>query len=156
MKNAKTMTEAELVTAARDYDRAMNEGGEGYNPYRSELARRDAEHEATRPRERYDILRDLERLDCAIARESGTYDPERIAALRAELAALDQAEADAFAAVWTAEVTAERRAEWNARVRAGEFTAPNGKADMAKVAAAQRDQGWITADLAKAIKLHNL
>lgn len=84
-------------------------------------------------------------------------DPRRAAevqALRAELAALIAAEDAAFAAVWTPEVTAARRAEWNARVMAGEFGTRT--IDYRAAASAERAQGWTNADLRRAIALNNL
>lgn len=126
------------------YDAIYNEGGEGYNPFRDRAPVPDA----PRARTADDVRRDL---DCC------GMDPRRAAevqALRAELAALIAAEDAAFAAVWTPEVTAARRAEWNARVIAGEFGATT--VDYRAVAAAERAQGWTNADLRRAIALHNL
>ena len=100
--------------AERDYDATYNEGGDGYNPYRAERHERERQAVQVMPRTRDDILRDLERLDCSLARECGTYDADKIAALKSELAAMDKANADAFAAEWTREVTIARRSEWNA------------------------------------------
>ena len=57
---------------------------------------------------------------------------------------------------WTLEVTQTRRAEWNARVKAGEFAGKNGKIDMVKVAAAERAQGWHMIELKAAIAKHNI
>ena len=100
--------------AERDYDATYNEGGDGYNPHRAERHERERQAALATPRTRDDICRELERLDCSLARECGTYDADKIAALKSELAAVDKAENDAFAAEWTREVTIARRAEWNA------------------------------------------
>jgi len=157
----KNMTREELVKAARKYDQVQNEGAEGYNPYRSELERRQIEAEAARPKTREDrkaaIYRELDRKDCSIARESGTYNQAAIDALRAEMKAIESEEAAEFAAEWTAEVTTARRQEWNNFVRSlmdnkGQIS---GK-DQPKVWQRQREQGWNIDDLKKAIKLNNL
>lgn len=75
-----------------------------------------------------------------------------------DLVAADAARAaDAFAAEWTREVTAARRAAWNARVRAGEFGAPgSGRVNWTAVRAAEAAQGWTMDDLRRAIQLHGL
>ncbi len=134
----------------RNHDETHNGGGEGYNPYRQEREEREAAALADLPRTRHDIIHELGVLDCSIARESGTYDAKRIAALRAERDAMDRAVADAFTAEWTATVTRERRKAWNARVMAGEIK------DSASAHEAMVAQGWTMADLKKAIKLYSL
>ena len=101
------------MTAERKYDAINNEGGEGYNPIRA--ARQDRATEI--PRTKHDVMRDIDRCDCSIARESGTYDADKVASLRDELAAIEQAELDAFASEWTADVTQARREAWNAEIR---------------------------------------
>lgn len=129
---------------AAAYDRAMNEGGEGYNPHRHTTPVTDA----PRARTADDIRRDL---------DARGMDPRRAAeaeALRAELAALIAAEDAAILAVWTPEVTAARRAEWNARVMAGEFGTRT--IDYRAAAAAEKAQGWTNADLRRAIALNGL
>ncbi len=146
-------TTNQLAANAAEYDRAHNEGGEGYNPYTAELERREIEAETSRPitrdERRSQILGELERLDCSIARESGTYDADKVAALRAELNSIDAEEEAEFAAEWTAEVTKMRRAEWNARVRAGEF------ADNARAVQAAFDaQGWTVSGLKRAVAMN--
>lgn len=91
--------------------------------------------------------------------DSGADHSARIAELEARRDALHaehQAEADAaFAAEWTREVTVERRATWNAMVRAGKFTR-NGKIWMPLVREQERAQGWYIDSLKKAVALHNL
>lgn len=67
-----------------------------------------------------------------------------------------EAKRDRFAAEWTLEATAARRAEWNARVKSGQFTAKNGGADMKKVAAQEKTQGWTMFDMKVAILQHGL
>lgn len=70
--------------------------------------------------------------------------------------ALEAREADAaFAAEWTPEVTATRRAEWNARVQSGEFgVIGSGRTDLRAVAAQEQAQGWTMEQLKRAIALH--
>jgi hypothetical protein len=132
------------TSQAAAYDNAYNEGGEGYNPYRHTVPVADA----PRARTADDIRRDLDA--CGM-------DPRHaadVAALRAELAALVAAEDAEFAAEWTPEVTADRRAGWNARVMAGEFGTRT--IDYRAAAAAERAQGWTNADLRRAIALNSL
>lgn len=132
------------IKQAAAYDRALNEGGEGFNPFRHTAP----VEETPRARTADDIRRDLDA--CGM-------DPRRAAeveALRAELAELVAAEDAAFAAEWTPEVTAARRAEWNARVMAGEFGTRT--IDFRAVAAAEKAQGWTNADLRRAIALNGL
>lgn len=74
----------------------------------------------------------------------------------AEAHAREQAELAEREAVWTRETTMARRAEWNARVKRGEFTARPGKPTVVQVAAAERTQGWTLAELKTAIAKHNL
>jgi len=160
MKTMSEMSKEDLRKAARDYDRVQNEGGEGYNPYWAELDRRAAAEEAARPKTRgerkSELIHQLSVLDCSIARESGTYDEAKCQAIRDEIAKIEAEEEAEFLTEWTLEETKQRRADWNARVRAGEFTLPNGKADMAKVYEAEQAQGWGRQEMKKAIKIHNL
>lgn len=148
------MTEAQLVAAAERHDRTVNEGGEGYNPYTAELRDRAAKANAADPMTRDDLVRRLERLDCAAAREAGTYDAARCDAIRAQIRAMDDDAETKFADEWTCDVTIARRAEWNARVQAGEFG--DRKIDAAAVRAAESAQGWDLDGLRRAVKLHNL
>jgi hypothetical protein len=146
----------------REYDRINNEGGEGYNPIRAERERKEFEaHKEwlkTREGRKYSIYRDLERKDCSIARECGTYNQAEIDALRAELAEIEAEEEAEFVAAWPIDITKERREAWNNRVKGGEFgdyKKPT-PAFMRKVYDAQQDQGWTLDALKKAIKHHNL
>lgn len=149
------MSDADLRAAANRYDRIRNEGGEGYSPYRSEIAERERARAIARPRTQDDILRDLEREDCSIARECGTYSAERVAALKAELAALRDAEDAAFLAVWTREVTDERRATWIAAITA--MAARNGgKCPPREVYALRNRLGYWHEDIRRARKLHGI
>jgi hypothetical protein len=141
----------------RRYDEINNEGGDGFNPYRAKRERQEHEAEVAwskTPAGRKDaIYRMLERLDCSIARECGTYDKAQIDQLHAELAQIEAGEQAAFAAAWPLELTKERRAAWNARVRNGEFGTPP---TFRRVAMAEHNQGWTGNDLKRAVKLHNL
>lgn len=142
-----------LAQKAQEYDNLNNEGGEGYNPYRQQLKDQAIrEYNATHVRDEYDVLRDLERYDCSIARECGTYDAEKVSALRAELQAIrDKAEAD-FREKWTPEYTQKIREEWNASMKAckGDIRQANQKImEYAK-------KGISMNDLKKAIKINNL
>ena len=174
MKTAKEMTDAELSQAARRYDDGMNEGGEGYNPYREEISRRDhdravAEHAAKRqtPEGKIEALQKRIRTECgSVAREWGNT--EEIDKLQRDLyAQIDalKAEMDAeFAKVWTREETIARRTAWNDMVKAGKFGAVGGdRVDyvclrmLGRAYNKQvREQGWDLDDLKRAVKLHNL
>jgi len=156
--DTRQMTDDQLIAKAANYKAGMLEGGEGYNPYEVEIDRRQAAKEAARAKSRaerrYELLREIESLDCSMARESGTYDPDRIAALRAEVEAIDTEREAEFAAEWTLEVTKARREEWNTRVLAGEFgSAPTCYKAMR---AAEHEQGWTSDDLRRAVKMHQL
>ena len=165
MKKAAEMTERELTAAARNYDNVMNEGGDGFNPYASELdsraaksqAKAAAEHAAT-PQGRIDALyRRVERECGSVAREWGNT--EEIVALQSSLyAEIEKIEAEIngkFLAEWTPEITTTRRQTWNDFVKSfgpGKMT----PADMAAIHNKQKDQGWKLDDLRKAVKLNNL
>ena len=57
--------------------------------------------------------------------------------------------------IWTREVTIDRRAAWNSRVKAGEFSR-GGKIDIRLIVAAEQAQGWDVNALRTAISNHNL
>jgi hypothetical protein len=134
----------------RQYDLINNEGSEGYNPIRArrEQAEFDAAHAAPV------CLGDLEhRLDIL----TNTTDPatiaeraDRVAALKAQIAAMRAAQQAEFAAAWPVTLTTERRATWNAWVRASGGITP------VERAAHERKIGWTMADLRRAIALHSL
>lgn len=96
----------------------INEGGEGYRPTQSDAPERTPENIRI-------IIADLEcrLLNAHNAGANGGHIAAKIEALRAELPAEEtpeavKARADVtFAAEWTAEVTASRRAAWNAEIR---------------------------------------
>lgn len=143
----------------RQYDEIHNEGGEGYNPIRAAREEREWKEEVARPKSqeeiKYNLLRKLNALDCASARESGTYDQAEIDELRTQVRAIDDAQKAQFLAEWTPEITGNRRGEWNARVRKAEFGHPgSGKVDWSAVRTAEQNQGWSLADLKKAIEIH--
>lgn len=151
------MSDRELINAAREYDRGMNEGGEGYNPYRSEIERRAQVAEDTRPKSRGEriagLMHQLEIKDSPVAHEWGPLSPEQvaeIAGIRAEIARLQKEEQDEFATAWPRELTIARREEWNNRVKAGEITM------VTEMRRQEERQGWSLADLRQAVKIHNL
>jgi len=169
MKKATEMTTDELRTAARNYDNAINEGGEGYNPYRSEMERREHEQlaaeakaHAETPQGRIDALYRRVELECgSVARE--WKNNEEIDALQSSLYdEIDKikAEMDAeFLATWTLETTKSRRITWNDF--ANETLIPMSKAgksvEMHRIMwDREKDQGWTMADLKKAVTLHDL
>ncbi len=124
------------------YDAIHNEGGEGYNPYRDTLP----ETEPLRPRVLEDVYHELERID---RHSSHPATVTRLASLKAECEELEAERAATFAAEWTPELTAARRAEWNAKVRSGQVVST-----PKSVVAAEREQGWTVTDLEKAIVLN--
>jgi hypothetical protein len=163
MTKISDMGTTQLEQAARDHDRLQNEGGEGYNPYRNEIASRARAVAAARPRslteQLHETLREIDIQDCSIARESGTYDATRVAALREQASALRAAiDAEALAGIirdgWTLEVTRARRAANNAMVRG--LPVRGGKVDQRVVDAWLKAQGWTHADLRRAITLHGI
>lgn len=155
---------------ARRYDDEMNEGGEGYNPYRAKMddredARRAAK--ATQPKTRREQIEELEyrlRTECgSVAREWDSPKIDRLEAeLRAEIQRLKAEEAaateTAYKAEWSREVTIERREEWNAFVRrtCGGRGRPTSRDEVKEICARINEQGWTPDDLGRAIKRHNL
>jgi len=146
------MTDQALAQAARRYNQGMfGDTGEGYNPYTAEMDSRATRQAALAPRDMHAILRDLDRCDCSLARECGTYDEVRVATLQEELRAAEAAEAQreankvaAFWAEWTPETTADRRAQWN--------TAAKNAGRQARVVDIQKAVGFAMVDLKKAVK----
>jgi hypothetical protein len=158
------MTIEQLKAAARHQD-GVNEGGDGYNPYREEMGRRARAVEAARPKSASERLaaayRQLDRMDNSITRESGTYDQAavdavaaEIAELKAEIAAAQHHADQAFVAVWTLDVTRARRKANNDYVRAN--TLKSGKIHGPAYDAWLKAQGWAQSDLGRAITLHNI
>jgi hypothetical protein len=149
------MSESDLLVAARSYDAVHNEGGEGYNPYRDEIAQRSNRARAEKPRTKGDVLHELMLIDNAVARECGTYDADRVAALQAEynvLASAEEASAlGRFVAEWTRSVTIERRARWNSNMRQA---IKEGR--KVNLAAEQKASGHTLAALQQAIAMHKL
>lgn len=126
----------------------------------NQAAQADAEIAAARdfaatPQGRYQAL---ERKARAMRADRSAHSDAEIAAVEAELDAVYaaiKAESDAkFAAEWTLERTKARRAEWNARVKGGEFGRT--KINLKLIMAAQEAQGWTTDSLKRAIDLYGL
>jgi hypothetical protein len=150
----------ELRDAARAYDDGLNEGGEGYNPYRSEIERRenerfaaDAKVYSATPRGRIDALYRRIDLECgSVAREWGKT--EEIDALQSSL----YAEIDAaFLETWTVDITKTRREAWNTMVRSGKFgRTGSGRIDFTALRSQETLQGWTADELKKAVALHGL
>lgn len=136
------MTEAQ-------YDAINNDGGEGYNPIRAarEAAECQVVHEVTLD----DLYRQIEALDCSSARESGTYDADKVAAIRAQIDDIKSADDAKFLAVWTPEVMQARKDEWNAWARAN---ATKKGLSVSLVDAREKAQGWTCEEMRRAIKLH--
>lgn len=147
-----------LSHLARHYNRLQNEGVDGYNPYIEEIDRRERERDAARPKSLEDVRRSmiqkLGRMDCALARESGTYDEAACDDLTRQIAEIDEQIKRDFLTIWDMETTKSRRAEWNARIRAGEFGSK--RINYAAVDATERKQGWTMLDLNRAVLLHGI
>ena len=149
----KTLTKSELEKKARQYDYVNNEGGEGYNPYREQLKTiENEEYKATHKRDEYDILKELESCDCSIAKECGTYNQDKVDALRKELDDLRAEKENEFIAKWTPEYTQKIREEWNTAVRAY----GNDRLKINKKIAEYQAIGIYLSNLKKAIKINNL
>lgn len=92
--------------------------------------------------------------------DHGAHSPEEIAAIDAEAAAIrDQIAAETaarFAAEWTIETTAARRAEWNAAVKAGTFTGRDGKVRYDLIRTWETPRGWTHESLKAAVAAHGL
>lgn len=98
------------------------------------------------PAERLNAMRTkLANLDSSAMNESGIDNSAAIATLRLEIAKIESS----MSTDWTKEQTIARRAEWNARVKSGEFAAKPGKPTSVQVTAAEKAQGWTVADLKK-------
>ncbi len=162
----KDLTNSQLIEKAKTYDKIQNEGGEGYNPFRSELERREMKALTARPKTKQDEIDALYKkieVECgSVAREWGNEEADKkqaeyYSAIR-KLEAEVKEESDLkFAAEWTAETTTARRQEWNDFIRSlmdskGQIS---GK-DQPKIWRREADQGWVLADLKKAIQLNNL
>ena len=149
------------------YDNAINEGGEGYNPYRAKrekeewLAEQDeARKYAATPQGKIDALYRRIKLECgSVAREWGNS--EEINALQSSLyAEINKIEAEIkaeFLNVWTLDTTKSRRKTWNSMVKAGKFgKIGGGQVDFVAVLKQETAQGWTLESLRRAIKAHNL
>lgn len=152
----KTMTDSELTAAATAYDRIHNEGGEGYNPYRNEIDCRAAAAPASaNPKDQIDRLQHRIRVECgSVARETEGNEivDAREDGIRSQIAEL-QAQIDAdFAAVWTVELTTERRERYNEIARLKMADKITGIEFRRRVDALE----YSIDDLRKAIKINNL
>jgi len=127
MKDIKKMTEAELRKAAAEYDRQMNEGGDGWNPYKEELKRREREKmEAEWQTPKGRIEKRIEEIKAEISviewrNCAFKGDQEKVAQLRQEKkeleAKLEEIKAREWIEKgWTPEETQKRREKWNAAV----------------------------------------
>ena len=152
---------AQLVAGAKAHDRDFNEGGDGPNPYRNELRRREAEAAAARPQTKQDELDHIDyrlRTECgSVARDGG--DRGKIDALQGELsaqarelrAAITAEKMEALIeAGWDVATTQARREEWNAKVRGGQFRTLPDRAEE------ERRQGWTMDHLVRAVRAHKL
>ena len=155
----KHMTREQLIEKGKKYDKFENEGGEGFNPYWSELARREENQKRDAmpktKKEEISILHDKIRIECgSIAREWGGEEAEKKqAAYYAEIRNLESEIEKEFAKEWTEGITQQRRESWNAFV--GSITNSRGQiTDPAKMHKQAKEQGWSVDDLRKAVKLH--
>lgn len=162
MKKATEMTHIELSAAARNYDNIVNEGGEGYNPYQSEIDRRDHEAIINRPKTKQDkidtLYRQINRECGSVAREWSNNEAidakqskihDEINRLKAEVNA-------EFLSVWSIDVTQTRRKSWNDMVKDGKFSIDSKRVDFQAMHNQEKTQGWTLDELRGAVKLHNL
>ncbi len=138
----------------RQYDDVYNEGGDGYNPVRAAREDHEAEESAAYARTPVARLQALERKARGMYANKIIYTDAEINAVEADASALRKeiariARAQIEQNGWTREATIARRAEWNARARAGLIV-------PAQIASIQTAQGWYIADLKRAVALHNL
>ena len=75
-------------------------------------------------------------------------------ALDARYEALHEATEATFETIWTADVTAARRIEWN--TFAVKLDKGDPKAAWAQISAKETELGWTVADLKRAVALHNM
>ena len=159
VKGRVELTHEQLINKIKQYDNVHNEGGDGYNPYKEELSRRQFEYEKNRVKspeeQKYALLKEIAALDCSIARESGSYDADRISALRSQIEGIEAKQDAAFLDIWTLEITKSRRIEWNTFASAA--MANHSRKELpAVITKKQRELGWGMDDLRKAVKIHNL
>ncbi len=159
------LTNQELIAKAKQYDHFQNEGGEGYNPYWSELEKREMEEtakKAAQPKTKKEQITSLQekiRKECgSVAREWGGDEiDKKQAAYYAEIKKLEAEIESEFLSIWTPEETARRRKEWNDFAKAlignKKRITPGDARELGK---RQSDQGWTVDNLKKAVKLNNL
>lgn len=159
VKSMIELTHEQLINKIKQYDNVHNEGGDGYNPYKDELSRRQFEYEKNRVKspeeQKYALLKEIAALDCSIARESGSYDAGKISALRAKIEEIEAKQEEDFLKIWTLEITKSRRIEWNTFASAA-MAKYSRKELPAVITEKQRELGWWIDDLRKAVKIHNL
>ncbi len=158
----KDMTREQIIKAGKKYDNLHNEGGEGYNPYWSEIDRREIEEANTRPETKHDKIEELQkkiRTNCgSVAREWGNTEEidSKQAEYYSEIKCLEMEIEAEFLTEWTLEETKSRRIIWNNFVRA-EFVGGSMTPDRyRKLHAKRQELGWGREELKTAIKLHNL
>ena len=140
--------QSETARKARQWDRDINEGGEGYNPYREEKA-----GTLSLAARKQHLQQELLTLDSATVREAGISKADREAQIKAEIAEIEaQIEANdnakLVAAGWTPEVTLARRDEWNGIVKSGAIKTLDDKCSL------QTRLGWTHDDLKAALAYH--
>ena len=157
------LSNEEINKKGKVYDNIQNEGSEGFNPYWSELERREIEatqKRAAQPKskkEQIDALYNRIGIECgSIARE---WNKKKIDKKKSDLyAEIDRLKKEIkveFKIEWTEKVTASRREKWNGFVRGimnskGQIDGKN----QPKVYQKQIDQGWNLEDLKKAITIY--
>lgn len=135
------MTTNALNAAAQNYGNEEFGGGEGYNPYSAELDRRQSERMAKSPRTATDVRSDISRIDCSMARESGTYDADKVAALEKELAELSGAKNGAKTSDDAEKILADAETVWVAACEKGsKFYSTSYSSADARKNKAERDE----------------
>ena len=157
----KEMTREQVIEAAKKYDRIHNEGAEGYNPYWSELERRETEAAAAKPKskkEQIAALHDKIRRECgSVAREWGGAEVnKKQTAYYAAIKNLEAEIAAEFAAEWTADETKSRRVVWNDFIKAELAGGSMTPEKCRKMHEKTTQLGWGIGELKKAVALNNL
>jgi len=157
----KNMTTKQIVKAGKEYDKINNEGGEGYNPYWTEMERREIET-TSKPITKKDRIKALNkkiRTECgSVAREWGNDEEidKKHATYYAEITKIEKEIEEEFASEWTLEVTKNRREAWNSFVKA---EIAGGKMTLKKYQKMYewtKDNGYGLDDIKKAVALHNI
>jgi len=152
------MNYQELTKKAREYDEINNDGGEGYNPYteKLEMLENEVDVKPETTKGKIDKLYKRIEVECgSIVRE---WDSENVDKLQADLyKEIEELEAQKdmeFKAIWTAEITKSRRAEYNNFIISNNLQKQTPE-NLRKIYEYTQTLSWVVNDLKKAVKLYN-